>query len=294
MTTTTVLRCSADAVELPPRSVRTIVTSPPYWGKRTYGDDPLELGSGQTLLEYVQSLTLAARRWRTALTDDGTLWVNIGDTYAGSGGAGGDHINGSKQHIAKYRQGAPVTVLPYYQEILPYYRGQTLVDESHWGMSPGKLAGGQLCLVPALLAMHLQGDGWIVRSMIVWDRGHPRPEALGHVRRPGDGQYEHIIMATKSMKYFFNPGALPEGERGAVWKFRGGSSVGAGGRNGHVAPFPDELPRRCIELSSEPGDTVFDPFLGSGTTARVANELGRNAVGCDLYAGDDGFASTDG
>lgn len=278
-----VQRCSAAEVELPPRSVQAIVTSPPYWGKRVYGDSPDEIGSGQSLIEYIRELTSMAHHWRPSLADDGVMWVNIGDTYAGSGGAGGDHTSGSKQHIRKYKQGQAAA-------ILPMARPGLLSNEPEWGTSNAMLAGGQLCLVPFLLASHLQGDGWLIRSMIVWDRGRTRPEDLSHVRRPGDGQHEMILMATKSKRVKFDAKRLPEGERGTVWRFPGGSSNKAGGRGGHVAPFPDELPKRCILSSTDPGDVVFDPFAGSGTTLRVAEELDRVGIGCDLYSGDQGFA----
>lgn len=274
----TIVRASATTIELNPASIQAIVTSPPYWGKRVYGDDPAETGNGQSLTEYARELTVAARNWRPALNDDGVLWMNLGDTYAGSGGAGGDHISGSKKHMAKYRQGCPEVTLPKQAE-------PSLLDDSgQWGVGRFELQGGQLCMVPFIVAQHLQGDGWLLRSMIVWDRGNPRPEHLAHVKRPGDGQTEMILMLTKRKDIKFHPDRLVE--RGNVWRFRAGSSVGAGGRGGHVAPFPDELPRRCIEASTDPGDLVFDPYAGTGTTCRVAEELGRRAFGCDLYAGD--------
>ena len=276
--------CSADVVELEPQSIATIVTSPPYWGKRTYGDDTNEIGGGgQTLIEYARSLTLMAGHWRPALRDDGSLWMNLGDTWAGSGGSGGDHAKGSKQHMAGYKQGRAETVLPA--------AGSMFGDGPEgWHMYPGRLGGGQLTMTPWVVAWHLQGAGWTVRSMIVWNKQRVRPDDVRRLKRPLDGAYEMILMVTKSPnKYRWYPDVLQPGEMGDVWTFPPGSSTGDGGKGGHVAPFPDEIPRRCIALTTDPGDLVFDPFLGSGTTGRVAEAMGRRAVGCEIYAGQPGF-----
>lgn len=260
------LRGTADDVELDPGSVQAIVTSPPYWGRRRYGDDPAELGR-EDLIEYVRRLTLIFRRLRPALSIDGLLWVNIGDTAAGSGGAGGDHSTGSKRHMPKYRQGSPRALFPV--------RDEGLFPE--WRVMEAELRGGNWCLVPWLLAWHLQGDGWLLRKTIVWDKGRRRPEDLAHVRRPGEA-HEYVLMLARSRSYKWRPGGLVE--PGDVWHFAPGSTVGAA----HFAPFPDELAERCILPSTDPGELVFDPFAGSGTVPRVAERLGRRGLGVDLYA----------
>jgi DNA modification methylase len=122
----------------------------------------------------------------------------------------------------------------------------------------------------------LQADGWLVRSVITWDKGRMRPESLQHVRRPGVSS-ETILMLTQQRKYTFYPETLPD--RGDVWQFPPQPAR----KRSHLAPFPDELAKRCIEASTVEGETVFDPFVGSGTTVHVAEALGRVGVGLDLY-----------
>lgn len=261
-----------EAIE--PGSVACAMTSPPYWGKRTYGDSPDELGQ-EDLLAYVQRFTLQARNVRRALRPDGVYWVNIGDTSAGSGGAGGDHALGSsKERIAGYRQGRPVSVFP----IAPSTDGGLEFDDEPWRVGLRKLGDGQRCLVPALIAWHMQGDGWILRSWIVWDKGRDKPEDLGHVRRPRE-RHEVILMFTRSMDYRFWPDRMKE--TGDVWRFAPSST--RKGADGHSAVFPNELAERCILPSTEPGDLVFDPYAGSGTVPTVAVMLGRRGIGVDLY-----------
>lgn len=237
--------------------VQTVVTSPPYWGLRTYGDNSAEIGGGD-LGDYLAALVNVFTVNRPLYAPSATLWVNLGDTAAGSGGAGGDHNRGGgKSGIPKYRQGKPV---------LPDGRR---IPRKSW------------CMVPYRFADMMTEAGFCLRSVIVWDKGHARPENLNHARRPGV-QTERILLfsLSPSAPYKFHADRLPEGERGDVWRFRPGSDR----KTGHVAPFPDELPRRCIEIATDPGDLVFDPFAGSGTTLRVARTLDRHAVGCEIYS----------
>lgn len=238
---------------------RCAVTSPGYFGMRSYGDDygvdpdPDEVGREASLDAYVESIVSIAGNVWSALTSEGVFWLNLGDTNSGSGGAGGDHaVHGSRGDISRYRQG-----------------------------STG-IAAMQRCLVPQRVALALQGTGWLVRHWITWDKGIPKREASQHVRRPFFSS-EVIMMLTKGREYYWDHEAhtaLPIEERGDVWHmspYRG--------RRKHSAPFPDELPMRCISLTTKPGDWVYDPCSGSGTTIRVADSMGRVGVGVDLYAG---------
>lgn len=239
------LRGSALELPIASSSVHCVVTSPPYWGLRSYGDDGDEIGS-DSLEAYLEDMLRVGREVHRVLRDDGVFWLNIGDTASGSGGAGGDYNrNGRKQGKRRYRQGGS-------------------------GLPKGTWAG-----VPHRVALSYISDGWLLRSAIVWDKGRLRPEAAAHVRRPRL-QHEYIFMLTKTMKYRYNHEY--EVQPGDVWHF-----PPAQVKSGSPAPFPLELPRRCIELSTLPGDTVLDPFAGSGTTLLAADSLGCHAIGVDLY-----------
>jgi site-specific DNA-methyltransferase (cytosine-N4-specific) len=269
----------ARAHQLPWRSgvAQVCVTSPPYWGLRRYGDHPDELGA-EDLHRYLDNLVAVFAEVRRLLRDDGLAWINIGDTAAGSGGAGGDYVivsqtkrQGRRAPIQRhgYRQGA--ASLP-------------TRDANPFGPDTRCLPARQWCNVPGRLAAALQDDQWRLRSMITWEtvstRGKPmvRPEDLGHANRPGVSSETIIVLAPTGARANWFPDRLIE--RGDVWHF-----PPVTGRYQGPAPFPDELPRRCILPSSEPGDLVIDPFHGSGTTGRVARALGRCYAGADLYAG---------
>lgn len=236
----------ARQIPLPDEEIDCVVTSPPYYSLRRYGDSDQEIGVG-SLDKYVHDIRRVSAEVKRILKPEGTYWLNIGDTASGSGGAGGDYNRGGT------REGQP-----------RYRQGETGVPPMSW------------CLVPQRVAIALQGDGWLVRSVITWDKGRLRPESLAHARRPGISS-ETILMLTKQRKYKFNDEMLDD--RGDVWSF----PPQVARKKSHLAPFPDELARRCIQLSTDVGDVVFDPFVGSGTTVHVAEELGRRGVGMDLY-----------
>lgn len=257
-----------------PGTVQCCVTSPPYWGLRRYGDDQAELGT-EDLHTYLDHLVQVLALVRTALRPNGLLWVNIGDTATASGGAGGDWTPDpertdsarSKFSQRKWRQSSPT-----YRTVRPGALMATIE----------KLAPKQWSLVPYRLAAALQDDGWRVRSVVTWAKTYPngrqmwRPESLRYAGRPGVASELILMLApTKERPRFYASQLV---EKGDVWHFP--PSKG----NGHAAPFPDELARRCILPSTLPGDLVLDPFAGSGTTLRVAEAHGRDAIGLDLYA----------
>jgi site-specific DNA-methyltransferase (cytosine-N4-specific) len=231
----------------PDGKFQTIVTSPPYFGLRSYGDSSSEIGIG-SVDDYLSSMEKCSIEWKRVLADDGLLWLNVGDTASGSGGAGGDYNSGgNKDGKPKYRQG-----------------------------KSGR-AKMQWLNIPHRVVEVFVETGWLYRSCITWDKGMMRPEDLKHSRRPGVSS-EFIFMFAKNRNHRFFPDRLTE--KGNVWHFSPER------KKDHIAPFPEELPRRCIEVSSEVGDWVLDPFSGSNTTLTVAASIGRNAFGCDLYGTD--------
>lgn len=264
----TLIRADARHAPLRPKSVRAVVTSPPYLEQRSYGDDELELGHETTLEQYVDELATMldeARGDDGYLADDGLLWLNIGDKANGSGGAGGDWRPkpGSRQ-LKRGDRGARRFVDPAYE------------------------LGGFLD-VPGAVLRELLARGWRLRLPIVWSKGevkngrlrsHRAAESLRHVGRPGWSHEMIYLLAPTAARPRFYPSLLTE--TGSVWTFRAKSNTES---DPHLAPFPDELARRCILPSTLPGDLVFDPFDGSGTVRRIALEHGRRAVGADLYAG---------
>lgn len=259
----TIARADARDLPLPDHVADVVITSPPYFGLRNYGDDELELGRG-SLEEYLKEVRAVFAELERVLAPDGLVWWNVGDTRTGSGGSGGDYITGSKREARRFRQG------------------------------PTGLPRGQHALIPHRSAIALQDDGWLVLADVTWSKasvklrdGVPelvtrrRPEDLFHVRRPGTSSERIFLFArTLSARRRFRPSMLTE--TGDVWTF---PPDGDRRRPKHSAPFPDELVRRCLLPTTLPGDLVLDPFAGAGTTLRIARAHGRRAVGFDLYAG---------
>lgn len=239
-------RGEAHRLPLADASVQCVATSPPYFGQRRYGDDGRELGTG-SLAAYLDALVAVGAELHRVLADDGVVFLNLADTRAGSGGAGGDWRAGKRGTARRWRPG------------------------------PTGLPRGDACLVPQRVALAFQAElGFRVRSWITWDKTQCRPEDLVRARRPGESA-ETILLLTKAGPYRFAADRLAE--RGNVWHV----PPARGGR--HLAPWPEALVERMVLAGSEPGEVVLDPFSGSHTTARVADRLGRVGVGVELYLG---------
>ena len=250
---------------LPSESVQCCVTSPPYWGLRDYGH-PDQIGLERSPEEYVLKLVDVFKEVRRVLRPDGTLWVNMGDTYSGSGRGGNSSAITGRGANASRGLRLPAT-------------------------GPSK----QLLGIPWRVALALQSDGWYLRSCIVWHKPNPMPESV--TDRPTNS-HEYIFLLANSERYYYNaeaiaepistyernrmrpPGVTPKAatrNARSIWSITSKPYKGA-----HFATFPPALPRRCILAGSRPGDTVLDPFAGSGTTGAVARELGRSAILIEL------------
>ena len=278
--------CFEKVKEIEESSVQAIVTSPPYWGLRDYDNDG-QLGDEDTPEEFAQKLTLFFRSCKRVLKDDGTLWVNIGDTYFG---AKGGHWEGGNS-ITNDETGGE-------------YRMQRKAPPKHQ-----RLKTKDLCGVPWMLAFLLQTDGWYLRQDIIWHKPNPMPEA---VKDRCVKSHEYIFLLSLNPKYYFDYEAIQEKAKYAgdnrasrgdsrrdvdlaasmaatsqpTQEFRNKRSVWsintAQSREAHFAVFPEKIPELCIKAGSREGDTILDPFMGSGTTATVAKRLGRNWVGIEL------------
>lgn len=273
-------------------SVQMCVTSPPYFGLRDYGHSE-QIGLEQTPEEYIAALVEVFRRVRDVLSDDGTLWLNIGDSYARTGGT-------DRKVSETAKVGSTRNTLEQIGD-----RNQRVPD----GLKDKDLIG-----IPWMLAFALRADGWYLRQDIIWHKPNPMPES---VRDRCTKAHEYLFLLSKSKRYFFDGEAMREkAVKGAAGSsFNTGKTaahqlgrssdaerVEDGKRNrrsvwtvatrpykgAHFATFPPALIEPCILAGSRPGDTVLDPFMGSGTTAAVALQHGRRVLGCELnrdYAG---------
>lgn len=339
--------CRLTLAGLEPGSVQVCITSPPYWGLRSYGTPDLVWGGdaehehewlridefhnhgdstagakqksnngavtdrgqvhyafcpcgawlGSLGLEptpelFVEHIVECFRAVKRVLSDTGVIWVNMGDSYSGSG-------NGSNDHRAN---GASISKN----------------DLKYQGQRPGNTVGYKakdLIGTPWMVAFALRADGWYLRSDVIWSKPNPMPESVGD--RP-TRSHEYLFLLSKSRTYYYDAAAIAEpsvyaGEqlgivrgskrrafamgvnpsgnekpgadaniaatrnRRSVWTINTQPFVGA-----HFAVMPDALVEPCIKASTQPGDTVCDPFAGSGTVGLVADRLGRSAVLCEL------------
>ena len=238
---------------LPAESVQCCVTSPPYWGLRNY-DHTSQIGAEPSPVQYVENLVEILREVRRVLRKNGTLWLNIGDGYARNGGTGNCGPNAIVGNTKKLIQKRNCKV------------------PSCWGLKDRDLMG-----LPWRVAFALQTDGWVLRSRITWLKKTAMPESVKN--RPTSAT-EEIFLMSKAPTYYYNSEAVRE-STGANLRNCWVLGPDTGG-NGHPAAFPRELARRCVLLGSRAGDTILDPFGGSGTTGVVAQELGRRAILIEL------------
>ena len=292
--------------------VQTVCSSPPYWALRDYGHDgQLGLEAAHDCLGWatgdpcgechVCRMVEVFRLVRDLLADDGTCWINYGDSYASGGGAGWQGKNGQ---CADRRFTAS---------------RNTVGMREATRRPPNGLKPKDLVMMPARIALALQADGWFLRQDIIWHKPNPMPES---VTDRCTKAHEYLFLLSKSERYYFDNDAIKEEctqkVRGARDSFKRddskraavipGQSVGTHRpdraesewdttrRNkrdvwtvatqpyseAHFATFPSALIEPCILAGSRPGDIVLDPFFGSGTTGEVAQALGRNWIGCEI------------
>jgi DNA modification methylase len=299
--------CRAVLAALPAESVHTVVTSPPYWGLRDYGSAG-QLGLEPTPEEYVANMVAVFREVRRVLGADGTLWLNLGDSYAGRGK--GPSNDGSKQRTNVG------SLIPGTRNPAQFAGGQAPTE---WLPVPAGLKPKDLVGIPWRVAFALQADGWYLRSDIIWAKPNPMPESV--TDRPTKA-HEYLFLLSKSARYYYDADAVrevyisgptvaepvvvdPKGTghraRHTGHVGRGGSHATAeayrhGGRNlrsvwtvatqpypgAHFATFPPKLIEPAIKAGCPELGTVLDPFAGSGTTGMVAQSLSRRAVLIDL------------
>jgi len=281
----------AGLATLPDASVHCCVTSPPYWGLRDYGVDG-QIGLEPTPAEYVAKMVAVFREVRRVLRDDGTLWLNLGDSYSGSASSGSASSSTLVGTPNALRSGCSPSV-----------------KSSFDGLAPKNLVG-----IPWRVAFALQADGWYLRSDIIWAKPNPMPESV--TDRPTKA-HEYLFLLSKSERYYYDADAIAEpyaDERNGFSGVRpdvAATYSGKSGRDGdtrlamprtksarnkrtvwtiptepfpgaHFAVMPTALVKPCILAGCPTGGTVLDPFTGSGTVAVVAIENGCEFVGCEL------------
>jgi DNA modification methylase len=298
--------------------VQTCITSPPYYGLRDYGHEG-QIGLEETPEAFVAKMVEVFSEVKRVLRDDGTLWLNLGDSYAGSGGAG-NQFGQLDKGLAKYKQGGKPKDI---------------------GLKPKDLIG-----IPWMVAFALRADGWYLRQDIIWHKPNPMPES---VTDRCTKAHEYIFLFSKSQKYHFDNEAIKEDAKYGVngedsrpsgvvrereydydskrnnnpsafmakdkragkgrISYEGKRTIGEASANGqqsfvtinekrnkrsvwtvttkpysgaHFATFPPDLIEPCILAGAPEGGIVLDPFMGSGTTAHTALRAGRQYVGCEL------------
>jgi DNA modification methylase len=299
-----ILNANARAIPIADKTFQTCITSPPYWQKRDYGV-AAQSGWEATPDEYVAVMVSIFREVWRALRDDGTLWLNLGDTYAG-GGRG----RGEKEYAGPHQSHNNGSI---HLESVPVPPGMKRKD----------LVG-----IPWMVAFALRADGWYLRSDIIWDKTNGMTESVKD--RP-TCSHEYFFLLSKSRKYYYDyeaiqeqgteyeilrrkrelaqglnksykiasdgNGAAAHSEGGVIKNLRRRQELVATGKRNrrsvwtvstvpytgaHFATFPPDLIRPCILAGSRAGDWILDPFAGSGTVGQVAGEYGRSFIGLDL------------
>lgn len=234
---------------LKPESVNCVITSPPYYWQRDYQVDG-QFGLESSIDGFVSNLRDTFAAIKPALTKDGVVYLNLGDTYYSAKGR--PHGKDAKHRSRR----------------LP---GLRAVDGPGLGLPRKSLIG-----IPWRVALALQEDGWTLRSNIIWVRKSAIPEPTSK-DRPWR-KFEHIFLLSKSPRYFYNRDGLMGEED--VWFIEPDRNSKA--RGVHYAPYPKQLVERCISTGCPEGGTVLDPFVGGGTTMYVADEMARSSIGIDL------------
>ena len=240
--------CIESMKKLPDESVDMCVTSPPYYALRNYNNNPKQIGLEPTLGQYIENMVAVFTEVHRILKPHGTLWLNLGDSYNGSGGAGGDYNPGG------IKEGQP----------------------KYTGRNEPNLKRKDLMGVPWRVAFALQDAGWWLRQDIIWAKPNCMPEA---VKDRCTKAHEYIFLFSKSKSYFFDHEAIrtPTSNKRSVWDVSPKPYPEA-----HFAVYPPELIEPCVLAGCPVGGTVLDPFGGSGTTAGVAIKYGRKAILCEL------------
>ena len=268
--------------ELKSNSIDCVVTSPPYWGLRDYGNEN-QIGLEKTPQEYVDKMVELFREVKRVLKDDGTLWLNLGDSYAGNNSRAS---NNGRAGFGNKRE----TITPRFGN----------------GLKQKDLAG-----IPWRVAFALQADGWYLRQDIIWSKPNPMPES---VRDRCTKSHEYVFLLTKSSKYYFDHEAIKEPSQqrsnGSKSPQKGNGLSGFETRVGltnfgtkfyktrnkrsvwtiapqpfkgaHFAVMPEALVEPCILAGSKKGGIVLDPFFGSGTVGVVAKKHKRKYIGIEL------------
>ena len=249
------IRGSADDAlhRLPARTVQTVVTSPPYWSLRDY-EVEFQVGRDDALPDYVATIVKTFERLREVLKDDGTVWLNVGDSYT----------SGNRSYRAPDRKNRA--------------RAMSVRPPTPEGLKPKDLIG-----VPWRIASALQDAGWWIRSEVIWVKPNAHPESVQD--RP-TLDHETIFLLSKNQNYYYDMEAVrgPNGRRlRTTWliatdpqKHTYSSGIS------HPAVMPIELAQRCVKLTSRPGDVILDPYAGSGTTLVAARDLDRMWIGIEL------------
>lgn len=305
-TVTLLLGDALDVVRaLPTGSVDCVVTSPPYYGLRDYGAEG-QYGLEASPDEYVERMRRLFAEARRVLADDGTLWLNLGDSYAAEPPGASEH-------------GMRSSTLDGKNAAAPLRESTRTAGVDRSKFLPRK----NLLGIPWRTAFALQRDGWILRNEIIWHKPNAMPES---VRDRLGNRHEHLFMFSKSPRYWFDLDSIRESHHSPRAQLKAGTGQGGqsragkatgieiGSRSGgepatdhtssshpkgrnpgdvwsintrpypaaHFAVFPTDLPSRCIKAGCKPGGVVLDPFSGSGTTGAAARQLDRRYIGIDL------------
>ncbi|MGH3620881.1 MAG: DNA-methyltransferase [Sciscionella sp.] len=235
---------------MPDNCVQTVVTSPPYWSLRDY-EGAGQLGLEGSVHDFIDALADLFSEVRRVLRDDGTMWLNVGDSYT----------SGGRTWRAPDRKNPA--------------RAMSVRPPTPEGLKPKDLIG-----VPWRLAFALQERGWYLRSDIVWNKPNCQPESVGD--RP-TRSHEYVFLFSKSERYKYDVSAVKgpnERRLRTVWNVKTQSYREA---RGHFATFPPSLVDPCLRIASEIDDIVLDPFAGSGTTALASGKLRRRFIGIELH-----------